>query len=195
MKEIAGGLRLDLANFRELEAFAQLGTDVDKATQAQLDRGYRMVELLKQPQFKPMDVIDQVLIIFAGTKGYLDKVNLRQVHAWQDQFLAFMRDQRSAVRNELVTSRTLAPNKETAGRRKSFNEGLALLKAGKYADAQKSFEQSSAAYKDAGALIDVCKKKLAGESVQVPTVEPKPETFEDRLIAAILAFQGQFKAV
>src|SRR5207302_9274980 len=60
MKQIAGGLRLDLASFRELEAFAQLGTDLDKATQAQLDRGYRMVELLKQPQFTPMHVIDQV---------------------------------------------------------------------------------------------------------------------------------------
>src|SRR5579859_5201505 len=66
MKQVAGGLRLDLAAFRELEAFAQLGTELDKATQMQLDRGYRMVELLKQPQFRPMDVIDQVLVIFAG---------------------------------------------------------------------------------------------------------------------------------
>ncbi len=195
MKEIAGGLRLDLANFRELEAFAQLGTDVDKATQAQLDRGYRMVELLKQPQFKPMDVIDQVLMIFAGTKGYLDKVPLKQVFAWQDQFLAFMRDQRSVVRNEVVTSRTLAPKKETAGRRRAFNEGLTLLKAGKYAEGQKSFEQCGGAYKaDAEAMIEVCKKKQAGEPVQVPAIEPKPETFEDRLMAAIVAFQGQFKA-
>ena len=62
-EKVAGGLRLDLAKFRELEAFAQLGTDLDKATQGQLDRGYRMVELLKQLQFKPMDVIDQVMII------------------------------------------------------------------------------------------------------------------------------------
>ena len=74
MKQIAGSLRLDLAAFRELEAFAQLGTDLDKATQSQLDRGYRMVELLKQPQFKPMNIIDQVMVIFAGTQGYLDKV-------------------------------------------------------------------------------------------------------------------------
>ena len=74
MKKIAGCLRLDLAAFRELEAFAQLGTELDKATQAQLDRGYRMVELLKQPQFRPMHVVDQVMIIYAGTKGYLDKV-------------------------------------------------------------------------------------------------------------------------
>ena len=74
MKSIAGSLRLDLAAFRELEAFAQLGTDLDKATQCQLDRGYRMVEVLKQGQFKPLHFADQVMIIYAGTKGYLDKV-------------------------------------------------------------------------------------------------------------------------
>jgi F-type H+-transporting ATPase subunit alpha len=112
MKQIAGGLRLDLANFRELEAFAQLGTELDKATQGQLDRGYRMVELLKQPQFKPMDVIDQVLVIFAGTKGHLDKIPIRQVQAWQDQFLLFMREQRPEVRNELARRRTLDAKKD-----------------------------------------------------------------------------------
>ncbi len=69
MKKVAGGLRLDLAAFRELEAFAQLGTDLDAATQAQLDRGYRMVELLKQPQYEPLNVIDQILSIYAGTEG------------------------------------------------------------------------------------------------------------------------------
>ena len=74
MKKVAGGLRLDLAAFRELEAFAQLGTELDKATQRQLDRGYRMVELLKQPQYQPMHVIDQVMIIYAGTEGFLDDV-------------------------------------------------------------------------------------------------------------------------
>src|SRR5262249_15329198 len=71
-KHIAGSLRLDLPTCRALEAFAQLGPDLDKATQAQLDRGYRMVELLKQPQFKPMHVIDQVMVIYAGSKGHLD---------------------------------------------------------------------------------------------------------------------------
>ena len=74
MKKVAGGLRLDLAAFRELEAFAQLGTELDKATQLQLDRGYRMVELLKQPQYQPMHVVDQVMSIYAGTEGYLDEV-------------------------------------------------------------------------------------------------------------------------
>src|SRR5579883_431294 len=82
MKNIAGSLRLDLAAFRELEAFAQLGTELDKATQGQLDRGYRMVEILKQPQFKPMHVIDQIMIIYAGTRGHLDKIPPKQVAAW-----------------------------------------------------------------------------------------------------------------
>ena len=109
MKQIAGSLRLDLAAFRDLEAFAQLGTELDKATQSQLDRGYRMVELLKQPQFKPMNVIDQVMVIYAGTKGFLDKVDVRQVSAWEDQFVRFMREQRSAVRNALLKERKLSP--------------------------------------------------------------------------------------
>src|SRR5262249_28668922 len=107
MKQIAGSLRLDLANFRALEAFAQLGTDLDKATQAQLDRGYRMVEILKQPQYKPMHVIDQVIIIWAGTKGYLDKIPARQVAAWEAQFLRYMREQRAEVWNALAKSRKL----------------------------------------------------------------------------------------
>ncbi len=109
MKQVAGGLRLDLAAFRELEAFAQLGTELDKATQSQLDRGYRMVEILKQPQYKPMNVIDQVLILYAGTKGYLDKVPIRHVAAWEQQFLTFMREQASDVRNLLAKERKLSP--------------------------------------------------------------------------------------
>jgi F-type H+-transporting ATPase subunit alpha len=112
MKQIAGSLRLDLAAFRELEAFAQLGTELDKATQAQLDRGYRMIEILKQPLYKPMNVIDQVMIIYAGTKGFLDKVPQRQVSAWEDQFLRFMREQRPEVRTTLLKERKLTPASE-----------------------------------------------------------------------------------
>jgi F-type H+/Na+-transporting ATPase subunit alpha len=109
MKQIAGGLRLDLAAFRELEAFAQLGTELDKATQSQLDRGYRMVELLKQPQFKPMNVIDQIMVIFAGTKGYLDKVPRNQVASWEHQFLRYMREQQQDVRTALAKDRKFSP--------------------------------------------------------------------------------------
>ncbi len=112
MKQIAGSLRLDLANFRALEAFAQLGTDLDKGTQAQLDRGYRIVELLKQPQYRPMHVIDQVLAIFAATKGFLDKVERRDVAAWEEQFLLYMRQQKSAVRDALAKGKKLTPELE-----------------------------------------------------------------------------------
>ncbi|MBI1902818.1 MAG: F0F1 ATP synthase subunit alpha, partial [Planctomycetia bacterium] len=102
MKKVAGGLRLVLASFRELAAFAQLGTELDAATQARLDRGYRMVELLKQGQYNPMDVFDQTLSIFAGTRGFLDKVKVTRVREWEQGFLAFMREQKPEVREELV---------------------------------------------------------------------------------------------
>jgi len=107
MKKVAGGLRLDLSAFRELEAFAQLGTELDKATQLQLDRGYRMVELLKQPQYQPMAAEDQVMSIFAGSEGYLDDVPIREVQKWEAEFLAFVRDHKSGVRARLVKDKKL----------------------------------------------------------------------------------------
>src|SRR4051794_35165465 len=107
MKKVAGGLRLDLAAFRELEAFAQLGTELDKATQLQLDRGYRMVELLKQPQYHPMAVVDQVMSIYAGSEGYLDDVPVKDVQRWESEFHAFMREQKASVRDRLATEKKL----------------------------------------------------------------------------------------
>jgi F-type H+-transporting ATPase subunit alpha len=108
MKKVAGGLRLDLAAFRELEAFAQLGTELDKATQLQLDRGYRMVELLKQPQYQPMDVVDQVMSIYAGSEGYLDDVPVKEVQRWEAEFLTFMREQKASVRDRLAREKKLS---------------------------------------------------------------------------------------
>src|SRR3954447_13472924 len=107
MKKVAGGLRLDLAAFRELEAFAQLGTELDAATQSRLDRGYRMVEVLKQGQYEPMNVIDQVLIIFAGTRGHIDTVPITEVQEWEKQFLNFMKNQKRDVRDALVEKKDL----------------------------------------------------------------------------------------
>jgi F-type H+-transporting ATPase subunit alpha len=106
-KQVAGGLRLALAAFRELEAFAQLGTDLDAATQSRLDRGYRMVELLKQPQYQPMPVVDEIMVIFAGNAGYLDKVPLNQVQKWEKAFLEHMKTTRAAVRNLLAEKKEL----------------------------------------------------------------------------------------
>ncbi len=106
MKEVAGSLRLDLAAFRELEAFAQLGTELDAASQRQLDRGARMVELLKQGQYQPFDVIDQCIAIFAGSKGLLDDLPLNQVHAFEADLLEFFRTQKRELRDQLVQKKS-----------------------------------------------------------------------------------------
>ena len=90
MKKVAGRLRLDLAQYRELEAFARFGSDLDKSTQAQLRRGSRLVELLKQDQYVPMPVENQVVVIFAGTGGYLDQVPLDRVRRFEHEFLKMM---------------------------------------------------------------------------------------------------------
>ncbi len=97
MKNVAGSLRLDLASFRELEAFAQLGTDLDAATQSKLDRGYRMVELLKQPQYSPLHVVDQIMVIYAGTNGFCDAVPVLEVRRWESEFLEFVHTKKKDV--------------------------------------------------------------------------------------------------
>ncbi len=93
MKKVAGSLRLDLAAFRELEAFAQLGTDLDAASQRQLDRGQRMVELLKQPQYQPYAVEEQVASIYAASKGIMDDLPIPHVAAFEEQYLTKLRDE------------------------------------------------------------------------------------------------------
>jgi len=107
MKKIAGSLRLDLASYRELEAFAQLGTELDKATQKQLDRGARMVELLKQPQYAPQHVVDQVISIYAGSKGLLDDVPVPQVPAFEKGLLAYFQTVAKPVWNDLDKSKAI----------------------------------------------------------------------------------------
>ena len=106
MKEVAGSLRLDLAAYRELEAFAQLGTELDKATQRQLDRGARMVELLKQPQYQPMDVIDQVIQIFAGSRGFYDDLPVKQVPAFAKGLIEHFAGAGKTLREELAKSQS-----------------------------------------------------------------------------------------
>ncbi|CAN5754154.1 F0F1 ATP synthase subunit alpha [soil metagenome] len=107
MKQIAGSLRLDLASYRELEAFAQLGTELDKATQRQLDRGARMVELLKQPQYQPMNVIDQVISIFAATRGLMDDVPVTKVREFETKLLEYMQGMGKPIRDELESKRDI----------------------------------------------------------------------------------------
>lgn len=108
MKKVAGGLRLDLAQFRSLAAFAQFGSDLDKATQQQLDRGLRLTELLKQPQYQPIPLADQVAIIFAGTRGYLDDIAVERVKAWQEAFLRAYHSQFAGIANEIAEQKVLS---------------------------------------------------------------------------------------
>jgi F-type H+-transporting ATPase subunit alpha len=107
MKSIAGSLRLDLASFRELEAFAQLGTDLDAASQRQLDRGERMVELLKQAQYQPMPVEEQVVSIFTGTRGLIDDVEVAHVPAFERDMLTHFRDECPEVLAEVRERRVI----------------------------------------------------------------------------------------
>ena len=104
MKSVAGTLKLDLAQFRELEAFATFGSELDAVSTAQLERGYRLVELLKQPLNSPMPVEEQVVVIFAGTKGYLDDVPVADVKRFEAELLEFIRSRHGSLLDELKTS-------------------------------------------------------------------------------------------
>jgi F-type H+/Na+-transporting ATPase subunit alpha len=101
MKQVAGTLRLDLAQFRELAAFAQFGSDLDKSTLAQIERGKRMVELLKQNQYVPMSMVEQVSVLFAATQGFLDDIPVESVKKFEEEFLRFMKDSKADVVKEL----------------------------------------------------------------------------------------------
>jgi len=108
MKKIAGGMRLDLAQFRSLAAFAQFGSDLDKSTQQQLDRGLRLTELLKQLQYQPLKLVDQVVLIYAGTNSYLDDVAVERVKAWQTDFLRVFHTQHAGLVEKINTELALS---------------------------------------------------------------------------------------
>lgn len=107
MKQVAGRLRLDLAQYRELAAFAQFASELDRATQQQLNRGQRMTELLKQVQFYPMPVEDQVALIYAGTQGFMDEVPVEKIKLFERDFLAFLKQKRPQVREKIRTRKAL----------------------------------------------------------------------------------------
>ena len=104
MKSVAGTLKLDLAQFRELEAFATFGSELDAISKAQLERGYRLVELLKQPQNSPMPVEEQVVVVFAGTKGYLDSLPVEDVRRFEGELLEHMRSTQGALLSGMRTN-------------------------------------------------------------------------------------------
>jgi F-type H+-transporting ATPase subunit alpha len=107
MRQVAGTLRLDLAQYRELAAFAQFGSDLDKATQAQLNRGARLVEILKQPQYEPLPVERQVALIYAGTNGYLDNIAVSEVRAFETELYRFIETRAPQVFSNIVEKKIL----------------------------------------------------------------------------------------
>ncbi|MCK6578169.1 MAG: F0F1 ATP synthase subunit alpha [Anaerolineae bacterium] len=112
MKKVAGGLRLDLAQFRSLAAFAQFGSDLDKSTQRQLDRGLRLTELLKQPQYQPLSLTDQVAILYAGTRGMLDTVPVDRVRAWLEAFLRAYHSQYADIADDIDSKKLVSDETE-----------------------------------------------------------------------------------
>ena len=114
MRQVAGRLKLDLAQYRELEAFAQFGSELDQATQKQLARGERVVEVLKQPQYQPMPIEQQVMILFAVTNGFLDDVPVESIRAWEQGFRDYMAAEHRDVGEEIRTRKVLGD--ELSGR-------------------------------------------------------------------------------
>ncbi len=114
MKQVAGGLRLDMASYQELAAFAQLGSELDEATQRKLDRGRRLTELLKQPQYEPVPLEEQVMIIYAGTHGYMDHVPVAKVREYERSFLNFMRTMHPEVGADIAARKELIKETEQA---------------------------------------------------------------------------------
>ena len=108
MKQVAGSIKLELAQYREMKAFAQFASDLDPATQRLLARGERLTELLKQPQYKPVPVEEQVVVIYAGTKGYLDKVAVRDVGRFESGMLGAMRERAPDILNSIRTEKALS---------------------------------------------------------------------------------------
>jgi F-type H+-transporting ATPase subunit alpha len=113
MKQVAGSIKLELAQYREMAAFAQFGSDLDASTQRLLNRGARLTELLKQPQFSPIPVEEQVVSIYAGVKGYLDRLPVADVQRFEGELLRLMRGRHKDVLEEIRSKKQITPEAET----------------------------------------------------------------------------------
>lgn len=124
MKQVAGTLRLDLAQFREMEAFAQFGSDLDEGTRRLIDRGRRAVELLKQPQYAPLSVEEEVAVLFALSRGHLDSVPAEKIHGWEDGFLSYLRSEEEDILISIREKRELTEEIEKTLKEKTeeFNK-------------------------------------------------------------------------
>ncbi|HHL34832.1 MAG TPA: F0F1 ATP synthase subunit alpha, partial [Desulfobulbaceae bacterium] len=130
MKQVAGTLRLDLAQYRELAAFAGFGSDLDAATQAQLTRGERLVEILKQPQYQPLSMEKQVTIIFAGTKGFLDEFPIDTLADYEQELYTYIQSNEPSIFSELKEKEEISSGLEEKMRKTitAFNETFKATK-------------------------------------------------------------------
>jgi F-type H+-transporting ATPase subunit alpha len=160
-KQVGATLKLDLAQYRELAAFAQFGSDLDKATLNQLNRGQRLTELLKQPQFKPLTMEKQVAILYAGTNGFLDDVKVEYVGAFEDGFYPYMESAQSAILNDIATKKALDDDL-----RKRLNAAIKEYK-------QNFFAETPEANVDAkkSATVDISAKR----DEKTPAASPQAE--------------------
>jgi F-type H+/Na+-transporting ATPase subunit alpha len=160
MKEVAGSLRLDLSQYRELEAFAAFASDLDAASKAQLDRGARLVELLKQPQYSPMAVEDQVVAIFLGTKGHLDSVPIEDVQRFETEFLEHVKASHDGILSDIRESKKLSEETE--------NKLVEVIN-----DFKKGFQASDGSSVVADEKVDALSEDEVGkESVKVKKPAP-----------------------
>jgi F0F1-type ATP synthase alpha subunit len=112
MKQVSGGMKLDLAQFREVEAFAQFGSDLDAATQQQLSRGQRLTEMLKQDINVPLTMEEQVVILFAGVRGYLDRIDVSSIRAFEEAWLGFLKGSHANILDTIRTDKELSSGTE-----------------------------------------------------------------------------------
>jgi F-type H+/Na+-transporting ATPase subunit alpha len=126
MRQVAGTLKLDLAQFRELAAFAQFGSDLDKVTQNQLNRGRRLTEILKQPQFSPLSTPKEILIIYAGTNGFLDDLKVEDIRAFETGLYQYVDSTHADVLKEILEKKALDDNlkKRIEGVLKDYKQGF-----------------------------------------------------------------------
>jgi F-type H+/Na+-transporting ATPase subunit alpha len=124
MKNVSGTLKLDLAQFRELEAFATFGSELDRVSQAQLDRGYRLTELLKQPQNQPVPVEEQVIAIYAGTKGWTDDVPVSEVQRYETELIEFLKANHASVLDSIRETKALPDETELEKALSAFKDNF-----------------------------------------------------------------------
>ncbi|MGH9216482.1 MAG: hypothetical protein ACRDZS_09520, partial [Acidimicrobiales bacterium] len=179
MKTAVGTLKGDLSQFRELEAFAAFGSELDKVSQAQLDRGYRLVELLKQPLNSPMPVEEQVVSLYAATHGYLDAVPVTEVRRFEDELLEWFRSRQGDILDAIRTDGDIPDLEAVDAAIKNFAEQFSWEQAAEEAGAPGAAAPSAAAPDAPPESADSGEAAETPETPESPESPETPESVED----------------